>query len=148
MTRFLLGRLFRAGLTVLLVLVIAFAGARLSGSPLDFLSDEGMTAEQRAALAAEFGLDRPLAVQFAGYLGEMAQGRFGQSIAQRRPVLSVYAEALPTTLRLTLAALAITLATGSLAPWGAQRRMSRASSTDLPRTRLITRRALLAENGR
>ncbi|SBS78727.1 Folylpolyglutamate synthase (modular protein) [uncultured Mycobacterium sp.] len=43
------------------------------------------------------------------------------------------------------AAEAITLATGSLACCGAQRRMSRASSTDLPRTRLITRRALLAE---
>jgi hypothetical protein len=43
------------------------------------------------------------------------------------------------------AALAITLATGSLAAWGAQRRMSRASSTDLPRTRSMTRRALLAE---
>ena len=46
------------------------------------------------------------------------------------------------------AALAITLATGSLAACGAQRRMSRASSTDLPRTRLITRRALLAEKGK
>src|ERR1700712_5468695 len=39
------------------------------------------------------------------------------------------------------AALAITLATGSLAAWGAQRRMSSASVTDLPRTRSITRRA-------
>lgn len=112
MIRFLLGRLLRAGLTVFLVLVITFAGARLSGSPLDFLSDEGMTTEARAALAAEFGLDQPLPVQFAGYLGEMAQGRFGQSIAQRRPVLAVYAEALPTTLRLTLISLAITLFAG------------------------------------
>ena len=43
------------------------------------------------------------------------------------------------------AALAITLATGSLAPWGAQGRMSSASVTDLPRTRSITRRALDAE---
>src|SRR6478752_816717 len=43
------------------------------------------------------------------------------------------------------AALAITLATGSLADCGAHRRMSRASSTLLPRTRSMTRRALLAE---
>ena len=112
MTRFLLRRLLRAGLTVWVVLLIAFAGARLSGSPLDHLSDEGMTADQRAALAAEFGLDQPLPVQFAGYLREMARGHFGSSIAQRRPVLAIYAEALPTTLRLTLASLAITLIVG------------------------------------
>nr|CRL73322.1 hypothetical protein CPGR_01104 [Mycolicibacter nonchromogenicus] len=43
------------------------------------------------------------------------------------------------------AALAMSLATGRLACCGAQRRMSNASDTDLPRTRLITRRALLAE---
>src|SRR3954470_9988397 len=43
------------------------------------------------------------------------------------------------------AALAITLATGSLAAWGAQRRMSSASATGFPRTRAITRRALLAD---
>ena len=43
------------------------------------------------------------------------------------------------------AALAITLATGSLAACGAQRRMSSASDTDLPRTRSMTRRALVAD---
>src|SRR6202000_884327 len=43
------------------------------------------------------------------------------------------------------AALAITLATGSLAACGAQRRMSRASGTDLPRTRAVTRRALVGD---
>src|SRR5246127_5795039 len=43
------------------------------------------------------------------------------------------------------AALAMTLATGRLAACGAQRRMSSASDTDLPRTRLITRRALVGD---
>ncbi|CFR92482.1 Uncharacterised protein [Mycobacterium tuberculosis] len=43
------------------------------------------------------------------------------------------------------AALAITLATGPLAACGAQRRMSSASDTDLPRTRSITRRAFLGD---
>src|SRR6185295_13579784 len=43
------------------------------------------------------------------------------------------------------AALAITLATGSLAACGAHRRMSSASDTDLPRTRSMTRRAFVAE---
>src|SRR6185503_9557311 len=43
------------------------------------------------------------------------------------------------------AALAMTLATGSLAACGAHRKMCSASVTDLPRTRSMTRRALVAE---
>src|SRR3954471_4460739 len=43
------------------------------------------------------------------------------------------------------AALAMTLATASLASWGAQRRMSSASVTDLPRTRSMTLRALVGD---
>src|SRR3954470_24373005 len=43
------------------------------------------------------------------------------------------------------AALAITLATGSLASCGAHRRMSSASATDLPRTRSMTRRAFVGD---
>jgi hypothetical protein len=43
------------------------------------------------------------------------------------------------------AALAMALATGSLAACGAHRRMSSASATDLPRTRSIIRRALVAD---
>ncbi|OOK66919.1 50S ribosomal L22 domain protein [Mycobacterium kansasii] len=43
------------------------------------------------------------------------------------------------------AALAITLATGSLAACGAQRRMSSASDTERPRTRSMTRRAFLGD---
>ena len=43
------------------------------------------------------------------------------------------------------AALAMTFATGSLAACGDHRRMCRASVTDLPRTRSMTRRAFVAE---
>jgi peptide/nickel transport system permease protein len=97
---------------VLIVLLLTFAGARLSGSPLDMLSGDGMSAADRAALEAEFGLDQPLPVQFVGYVSSLAHGNLGSSIAQRRPVLAVYTEALPTTLRLALASLLTSLALG------------------------------------
>jgi peptide/nickel transport system permease protein len=112
MIRFLAGRVARAAVTLLLVLLLVFAGARISGNPFDFLYDEGLTAEQREALSAEFGLDRPLPAQFAAYVGAIAQGHFGVSIAQRRPVLDLYAEALPATLALATAAFTLTLAVG------------------------------------
>jgi ABC-type dipeptide/oligopeptide/nickel transport system permease component len=109
---FLRRKLLRAAVTVAMVLLLAFAGARLSGSPFDMVADGGLAAEDRAALEAEFGLNRPLPVQFAFYVAQLAQGQFGRSIAQRRPVLTIYAEAAPVTLRLAGAALLITVLAG------------------------------------
>jgi peptide/nickel transport system permease protein len=109
---FVLARAGRAALTLLAVLVLVFAGARVSGNPFDYLYDGDLPAEQRAELSAEFGLDRPLPAQFAGYVALLASGSFGVSIAQRRPVLDIYAEALPSTLALAGAAFALTLAIG------------------------------------
>lgn len=94
------------------MLVVTFAGARISGNPFDYLYDDGLTAEQRAALSAEFGLDQPLPAQFLAYAAALAAGNFGVSIAQRRPVLDLYAEALPSTLILAASAFALTLAAG------------------------------------
>ena len=94
------------------MLVVTFGGARISGNPFDYLYDDGLSAEQRAALSAEFGLDQPLPVQFAAYVTALAGGNFGTSIAQRRPVLELYAEALPSTLALAAASFALTLAVG------------------------------------
>jgi ABC-type dipeptide/oligopeptide/nickel transport system permease component len=94
------------------VLVLTFAGARISGNPFDYLYDDGLTTEQRAALSAEFGLDRPLPTQFAAYVAAIAGGNFGVSIAQRRPVIDIYAEALPSTLVLAVSAFTLTLAAG------------------------------------
>lgn len=91
---------------------MTFAGARISGNPFDYLYDDGLTAEQRAALSAEFGLDQPLPVQFVAYLTALAGGNFGVSIAQRRPVLDLYAEALPSTLVLAASSFALTIAAG------------------------------------
>ncbi len=94
------------------MLVLTFAGARISGNPFDYLYDDGLTTEQRAALSAEFGLDRPLPTQFAAYVAAIAGGNFGVSIAQRRPVIDIYAEALPSTLVLAVSAFTLTLAAG------------------------------------
>jgi len=109
---FLGRRLFRAAITVTAALVLAFAGARISGNPFDYLYDDALSVEQRAELAAEFGLDRPLAVQFAAYVGEIARGNFGRSIAERRPVVEMYAEAVGPTLVLGAATVAVTLLLG------------------------------------
>ena len=65
-----------------------------------------------ARLRLEFGLDRPLPVQYVKYLGALARGDFGQSFALHRPVGEALAQAIPNTLELAGAALALDLVLG------------------------------------
>jgi ABC-type dipeptide/oligopeptide/nickel transport system permease component len=112
MLRFFGIRLGRAALTLALVLVVVFAGTRISGSPFEFMFQDGLTPEQQAALDAEWGLDKPVWAQFFVYASNVAAGDFGRSIKQRRPVAELYLERVPNTLRLALATFAATVALG------------------------------------
>jgi glutathione transport system permease protein len=105
-------RLLRAAITVAAALVLAFAGARISGNPFDYLYDDSLSIAQRAELAAEFGLDRSIPAQFVTYVSEIARGNFGRSIAERRPVVEMYADAIGPTLGLAAATVAVTLVIG------------------------------------
>jgi ABC-type dipeptide/oligopeptide/nickel transport system permease component len=60
----------------------------------------------------ELGLDQPLPVQYARYLGNALHGDLGTSIRSGRPVLSEIGDRLPATLTLTLAAMAIAIVMG------------------------------------
>ncbi|MBL5975324.1 MAG: ABC transporter permease [Candidatus Leucobacter sulfamidivorax] len=69
----------------------------------------GSQASQAAldAARAEFGLDRPLLVQYADFLWRLLRGDLGVSYAQRIPVSEVLTNAIGPTLLLTAAALAL-----------------------------------------
>ena len=70
-----------------------------------------------AAIRHDYGLDRPLPLQFLGWLGHAATGDFGRSLALRdHSVLSLVGEALPVTL--TLAIFALLLASALAVPLG------------------------------
>ena len=97
-----LGRRVLAGVAVVLGVVIAtfLLLHAAPGDPVDLLLGPTGTAEQRAAQREALGLDRPLASQFATWLGRSARGDWGTSIAQGRPVGQVLAAAWPATVRL------------------------------------------------
>jgi peptide/nickel transport system permease protein len=65
------------------------------------------TDEQRQAFAAAIGLDRPIPVQLAWFLGDVATLDLGESLWQRRPALAVVLERLPFTLLLIAAGLGL-----------------------------------------
>ena len=70
--------------------------------------DPGVVTELRR----QFGLDQSLPVQYAKYLAALARGHLGQSFNLHRPVADALADAIPNTLVLTGAALAIDLLLG------------------------------------
>lgn len=68
--------------------------------------------ETRAALEAKYGLDRPPLLQYLTLLGRALLGDFGDSIEYGRPVLDVVLGAVPYTIQLGVAAVAVSLVVG------------------------------------
>ena len=101
------------GLAVLFAVTsLVFGLIHLSGDPLAALVPPGSSPEQTAKLRAHFGLDRPVAVQYATFISNAIQGDFGDSWRARRPALETVLDRLPATLALTGAAIALALALG------------------------------------
>jgi peptide/nickel transport system permease protein len=80
------------------------------GSPVDLLlGDRAVPPEVRERLERSLGLDVPPAERYLRWLGSLARGDLGWSWSRSRPVSLALAEALPPTLLLAGAALAIHL---------------------------------------
>jgi peptide/nickel transport system permease protein len=109
--------LFRAiARTVLLywcVLTLTFTLLRLApGDPATFLLAPGASAADATRLRNELGLDRPIAIQYARWLGATLQGDLGASFVEHRPVVATIADALPVSLALGTASLLLSFAAG------------------------------------
>jgi peptide/nickel transport system permease protein len=72
----------------------------------------GLTPDQRASLAAYYGLDKPLVVQFFSWLGNVVTGNLGFSHRAGASVLDLTTDALPVTVELAVLATVIGLVIG------------------------------------
>jgi peptide/nickel transport system permease protein len=99
---FLATRAGRALVALWLVSTVVFVVMRLSGDPTPLLLPPDAPQSEIFRLRAELGLDRPLPVQYAVFLGNLVRGDFGQSIRFKGPALAVVTERLPATLELGL----------------------------------------------
>ena len=92
MLRFLLRRVALVVPTFIGVTLLAFALIHLiPGDPVENLSGErGMDPARRERLLHEFGLDRPLPVQYRSYVGHVLRGDLGSSLTTHEPVLSEF----------------------------------------------------------
>jgi peptide/nickel transport system permease protein len=113
--RILLVRLASALVLLWLVISLTFVLVRVApGDPADLLAGPSATAADIARARGELGLDDPLAVQYARWIGGIVSGDLGQSIAARRPVAAVLGDALPLSLFLGILSLTLTFAIGIL----------------------------------
>jgi dipeptide transport system permease protein len=100
--------------TFLGITLLVFALIRLlPGDPVEALSGErGMTTERYERLIKEFGLDRPLPVQYADYLWKAVQGDLGHSTITHEPVFKEFITLFPATIELSICAMLLALLIG------------------------------------
>lgn len=110
MTAYIIRRLLQSILVFILVsMTIFFAMRLLPGDPiLVIMSPEEMgrvTDEQLEALRQEYGLDRPIVVQYIDWLSNVFKGDLGQSLIYNISVTSEILKRLPITLHLGILAM-------------------------------------------
>jgi peptide/nickel transport system permease protein len=106
------------------VAVIVFLLLRLSpGDPAAIIAGDQAKSQDIELIREKLGLDRPLVVQFAAWVGRLLVGDLGSSIFMNRPVLSLIAERVEPTLALAVAtmafAMSLAIPLGVVAAWKA-----------------------------
>jgi peptide/nickel transport system permease protein len=113
MFRFLTRRLL---FSIVLVFAVSSASLLLTGlAPGDFVSESAAVGERRETAAqarARYGLDRPLAAQYADWLGRAVRFDFGRSMLYDRPIGELIPERAANTAVLGLTALVLATAIG------------------------------------
>ena len=113
MKRYLARRLLLLVPVLAGVSVIIFMVLHLSpGDPVEIMLGSQATQEDRTRLRADLGLDQPLHVQYARWLGHLARGDLGRSLWMKRPVLSEVVLRFQATLILTVTALVLSTTAG------------------------------------
>ena len=105
MLKYLIKRLLLAIPVLLVTAMLVFSALHLAGGdPVNLIAGPTAPKETRDAIRVRLGLDKPLPVQFAIYMGNILKGDLGNSIFTRREVSEMIVEKLPITAELGLAA--------------------------------------------
>jgi len=122
MTQYLISRLLQSLLVLVGALVFSFILLRVvPGDPAQLMLPENASPEDIEAMRRALDLDDSLPMQFVTFVGEVAQGDFGDSYRRGTSALSVTLDYLPATLRLAGTAIVITVVIaiplGAIAAW-------------------------------
>jgi len=112
MRQFIIRRTLYAIMTLLILSLTIFLVVRLTGDPVSLLAEPGARAEDLDRVRTEWGLNRPLPVQYLSFLHNIATGQLGKSFNYEMPVSQLYFQRLPNSLELALAASLISFLVG------------------------------------
>ena len=90
-------------LSLFLLSVTIFFFVRVTGDPATLLVEPGASEADIAAMHHQFGLDKPLWVQYGIFVASLAHGDLGKSFYYRTPVMELYLSRLPNSLYLAAA---------------------------------------------
>ena len=102
MLAFIINRLGQAIFVLLMVAFFSFAMFKFMGDPVDNLLGQEATNLDRTELEERLGLNDPIIVQYARFLGRAFEGDFGVSYRAGLPVAEVILQRLPATMELAL----------------------------------------------
>ena len=130
MRTYVIRRLLLLPVTVILLSIFAFGLVRLvPGSVVDVRlsntmgASAGSNPEQRAALEAHFGLDKPVHVQYVNWVEQIFTGDFGTSWLTRESIMDTFARRMPVTAELLFLTLLLYIPIGiGTGVWSAVRR--------------------------
>ncbi|MDI1344544.1 MAG: ABC transporter permease subunit [Pseudolabrys sp.] len=114
MFRFVLTRVTLIVPTFIGITLLVFVLIRLiPGDPIETMAGErGLDAALHERLLQEYGLDRPVLVQYWFYLLRLLHGDLGRSIVTHKPVIEEFASLFPATVELSLCAILFALCLG------------------------------------
>jgi peptide/nickel transport system permease protein len=111
--RFAVRRLFLLVPILIGLSILVFLWIRaLPGGPAASILGERATPEAIEQVERQYGLDRPIYVQYVKYVQSLLRGNLGTSIASRRPVSEEIGRRFPATVELAVAAMIFALVFG------------------------------------
>ena len=116
MLRFIFTRLSLIIPTFLGMTLLAFFLIRMvPGDPIETMAGErGIDPARHAQLLKEFGLDKPVLVQYGIYINRVLKGDLGKSLITQEPVLGEFMTLFPATIELAVCAILFALLIGIL----------------------------------
>ena len=112
MRKYIVRRLGYSTISLVLLSLTIFFFVRVTGDPAVLLVEPGASKADLEQIRQQFGLDRPLFIQYGHFVSALVRGDFGQSFYYRTPVLELYLSRLPNSLMLAAAAMALSLLIG------------------------------------
>jgi ABC-type dipeptide/oligopeptide/nickel transport system permease component len=110
--KFILRRLGYSLISLFVLSLTIFFFVRVTGDPATLLVEPGASDADIAAIHHQFGLDRPLVVQYLLFMANLARGDLGQSFYYQMPVSELYLSRLPNSLLLAAVAMSFSLLIG------------------------------------